>query len=266
MAFLVVTTGRNCAPEWVDECLASIAGQRDVPVRAVVVDDASDEPRVTEHVAARCEEYGFGFISHPEPLGAMASQWEAWHALEPGRSDVVVWVDLDDQLAHPRALRRVARAYRAGAMLTYGSYQPVPESVTCPPVRPYPRQVVRERSFRAYALRGGGLRYNHLRTVSGEIISQLTEDDCRDREGRWFRSGPDCAVMIPALELAGARHAVLTEVLYLYRSDNPYSEWRRWPGQVNEDHRDVLTREPKVATGARRVTGARPASRGGRAR
>lgn len=243
--YLVVTTGRNCIDR-VDRCLTSIAAQRGVDVRCVVVDDASDGDHADQpnRVADLCNLHGFRFIAHDERVGAMGSQWEAWHELEPEAADVVVWVDLDDRLAHDRALERVEVEYAAGARVTYGSYRPEPESATCPAVTVYPDDIVRRRAFRAFARRGGGLRYNHLRTVSWWALRQIGADQLRGPDGEWYRSGPDCAVMIPALELAGRRHAVIPDVLYIYTSDNPYSEWRRWPEQVNADHRHVLGRRP----------------------
>lgn len=250
MRFGVVCVGKNCAP-WAQRCLQSIADQQHHDVDVFIIDDASTDG-TGELVAPIAASNGWKFQSNPVSVGAMRNQWDAWHGLGLAAADVVVWVDLDDALAHPEVLDTVAARYDSGALLTYGSYLPVPASDTCPPVTAYPDAIVQRNTIRQFARRGGGLRYNHLRTVQWSVLSHLTARDCQDRRGRWFQSGPDCAVMIPALEMVGRRHAVIDEVLYLYTSDNPTSEWRRWPGQVNTDHRDILSRPPKRPLQVRR--------------
>lgn len=243
--YCVVTTGRNCSAQ-VAACLGSIAEQRDVSVRCCVVDDASDGDHAHQPglVADLCSEHGFEFIRHDDVVGAMGSQWEAWHALAPGPDDVVVWVDLDDRLAYDGALARVDVEYEAGALLTYGSYRPDPPSETCPPVVAYPEVVVRRRAFRQH-MRRGGILFNHLRTVSWDALRRIPEAYLRGPDGAWYRAGPDSAVMISALEIVGARHAVIEDVLYIYTSDNPLSEWRRWPEEVNAAHRHQ-SRRPRL--------------------
>lgn len=243
MTFGVVCVGRNCEP-WALASMQSIADQQRDDVRVYVIDDASTDG-TADLVIPFCADHGWKHRVNPEPLGAMRNQWDAWHGLDLVDGDVVVWVDLDDRLAHPRVLDVVDARYADGALVTYGSYQPVPASDTCPPVRAYPDEIIRRNHIRRFARSGGGLRYNHLRTVSWQILRRIDSRDCQTRAGEWLPSGPDCAVMIPALELAGSRHVVIDEVLYLYTSDNPSSEWRRWPGQVNADHRDILSRMPK---------------------
>jgi hypothetical protein len=76
------------------------------------------------------------------------------------------------------------------------------------------------------------------------LFQQLDDSDFQDDSGRWLQAGPDSALMMPCMELAGDRIKVLSEVLYIYNSDNPISDWRRWPRQVDADH-DIILRKPK---------------------
>lgn len=247
MAFLVVTVGRNCAP-FAARCLDSLAAQQDQDFRVHVIDDASDDGTaevVREWAQLNAPEH-FAFQFNAESVGAMRNQRDAWLAMEPADGDVVVWVDLDDRLAHEHALSVVAEHYRTGALVTYGNYTSDPYSDTCPRVRPYPaavfphlRAAIRERQV--------GLWFNHLRTVSWSVLGLLTDADLQDDDGNWWSTGPDGAVMIPALELAGPeRTTVIDQTLLVYTSDNPLSEWRRWPEQVNRDHAQMLARPSKV--------------------
>lgn len=248
MRFLIVCVGRNCEP-WALRSMQSIAEQRHHDVDVFVIDDASTDG-TGEIVADFCTDAGWRYRINDESVGAMRNQYDAWTGLDGRPGDVVVWVDLDDRLAHPDALEVVAQRYVDGALLTYGSYAPDPPSATCPSVLAYPQQVVRRGLVRQFTLRNG-IRFNHLRTVSWDVMRHISVKDCQTRKGEWFKAGPDCAVMIPALELAGTRHAVIDEVLYLYTSDNEFSEWRRWPTEVNVAHRDVLTRQPRRALARR---------------
>lgn len=272
--FLVISTGRDCAGK-VEACLSSIVGQEgDHSVEIVATSDCS-----TDDTAGRLREF---FDAYPmsgdwwapdRRRGAMANQWESWH----WRSgwDVAVWVDLDDRLAHPHVLERVAQEYEAGAVMTYGSYEPVPPSATCPPVLPYPPEVAAAGTHRAFMRAGGGFRFNHLRTVSRDVLMELSEVDCRDSNGDWWMVAPDAAVMIPCMEIARDRCHVIDETLLLYSSDCANAEWRVTPGEINRAHRELLSREPKrpvsvpdvrVAQqlGARRTRQTRPTSETGR--
>jgi hypothetical protein len=260
-----VMVGRNCAP-WAARAVASVvAASAGHDVAIVAVDDASTDG-TADIVRTALDTSGLtsACVTRREPLGAMRNQWDAWHALalmggiEP--SDVIVWVDLDDRLDDVPVLDVLDRYYDAGAVMTYGSYRSEPLSPTCAPARPYPPQAIRTGRFRDLTV-AGGLCYNHLRTVSWEILSQLTEADCQDDDGRWWTSGPDAAVMLPSLELAGARAAFVKECLYVYNSANPASEWRDHPARVRANHKAMLARTPKRPAGA-----ARPLSRGDRVR
>jgi glycosyltransferase involved in cell wall biosynthesis len=237
MRFLAVVVGRNCAP-WATACLDSLAAQEGPHELAVaIVDDAS-----TDGTADLLADYpmpaGWLCRRNVARLGAMRNQWDAWHAVRLGADDVVLWVDLDDRLAHPH----VPDAYGRGAWMTYGSYRSEPADSGCSAALRYPADVIVSRTFR-----GAGFRFNHLRSVSWRVLGLIDEHDCRDDAGNWWTTGCDSAVMLPALELAGGRHAMLDEVLYVYTSDNPASDWRTAKPDVNRNHLQQLARPVKVA-------------------
>lgn len=243
MSYLVVTVGRNCK-RWARRSLQSIADQEYDDYRVCVVDDASTDG--TTEVARRfCEQQGWLFQERAVVSGAMYNQYQAWRALEPKVGDVIVWVDLDDRLAHDRVFQVLDEHYSAGALMTYGNYRSDPLSNTCPDVRAYPADVLREGRVREAIRDGEGILFNHLRTVSWEVLRRLTVEDLQDSSGQWFRAGPDMAVMVPAIEMAGLRCHFIDEVLYVYTSDNRSSEWRRWPEMVRKSHQDVLDRAPR---------------------
>lgn len=249
MNFLIVVTGRNCEP-WAKACLDSIASQTlNHRMRVCVVDDASND-RTWDIVAgyAPLADVGWRFHHRPRPVGAMRNQWDAWRELAPADDDVVVWVDLDDRLAHDRVLETVERAYLDGALVTYGSYRSEPHAATCHQAAAYPVDVLTDgQGLRWHIVhtRGAGIRFNHLRTVSGRVMAHIEKADLVGPRGDFWETGADAAVMTPAIELAAERTVVLPDVLYVYTSDNPMSDWRRNTRLVQRNHHEMFARPPK---------------------
>jgi glycosyltransferase involved in cell wall biosynthesis len=224
--------------------LDSIASQEDQEYKVCVVDDASDELMQRDIVKRYCNERGWERIQQTVRQGSMYNQWLAWNKMEPTDSDVIVWCDLDDRLAHPNVLNILREHYDGGAVMTYGSYRTEPHSPTSHPAQPYPDSVITNRSYRTHNL----LLFNHLRTVSWPVLRLLDESDFKDNAGEWLMTGPDAAVMLPALEISGKRCHVIEEVLYVYNADHENAEWIVDPKLVNKNHQQVMGRPPKDIT------------------
>ena len=144
------------------------------------------------------------------------------HSLPP--SEVVVWVDLDDWLPHDRVLERVAREYEnPNVWMTMGSFCWYPDNPHAPGftdsiVDPFPSEVVRTRDFRKS--NNGYRRATHLKTFRAGLFQQIRQGDFH-LFGRWMNTHMDQFTMYPMLEMAGERHAVISEVLYVYNIDGP---------------------------------------------
>jgi glycosyltransferase involved in cell wall biosynthesis len=238
---VVVTCVRNTAAK-LDACLRSIAEQQYLNFTVVVVDDASTDSS-REVAALWCDREGWMLIARDERVGAVRNQWDAIYLSCFSDDDVIVWVDGDDRLAGPDTFQILDRYYQNGALLTSGSYRPEPPDSGCAPARPYPSRVIRRNAYRTAPERHS---YNHLRTMTFGLFSQIDESDCLDDRGEWFTSTPDAVFMFPALELARGRIAFVPEVLLVYSSDLPSAEWRNDPKAVNYVNRTVLRRPSKV--------------------
>lgn len=252
--FLIVSAGHNAAP-WVDKCIMSVAEQQYGHFRMVLVDDASTDGSadVIRRTLANLDDDRFTLIANDERKGAMFNQVHAIRQMAPADDDVIVWLDSDDRLAHGNVLSRLRSYYNgpgvAGdcVLMTYGQYKSEPFSPTCNPAFAYPPEVIAHSDYRAFTHRGGGIRFNHLRTVMAKLFYAMDDTDFQDGHGNWFQSCCDAAVMIPALELADGRFRFIEEVLYAYNSENPSSDWRRHPKQVDDDHHHILYRLQKKA-------------------
>lgn len=241
--YLVVSVGRNPGAK-LSPCLESIRMQTTPNVEVCCVDDAS-----TDDTATILKEYqdlpGWQVIVNEERKWAMANQVTAWRAMEPEDDDVICFVDLDDALAFPDALRTLDRYYDQGAWMTYGSYRPVPgnhpSARTCHPARPYPPYVITYNAYRKHMLL-----FNHLRTVSWKVLKNLTEEDLRDDSGNYWTAIMDPAVMIPCMELSNRHTVFVKEVLYLYTCDGADAVWRTMQKELKVESDQFYARAPKV--------------------
>lgn len=238
--FVVVTCVRNTAAKLVT-CLASLEVQDYDDFEVMVVDDASTD-NSREIAAEFCDANRWPLITRDERLGAVRNQVDAIRLGCDSPDDVIVFVDGDDRLERTDTFDILNRYYDQGALLTYGSYRPDPPDPGCAPARPYPSKVIRRNAYRASPARHS---YNHLRTFTYGLFSQLDDTDFRDDRGEWFTSTPDAVMMFPCLELARGAIAFVPEVLLVYSSDLPSAEWRNDPTAVDYVNRTVLARPPK---------------------
>ncbi len=243
MAYKLIVAAFNARP-FFDRCVASIEAQTHSDFDVVIVDDNSDDG-TTEQAFRAVARNGWHGIFQEEHRGALYNQVKAIRSLDCHPDDVLVFVDGDDQLAHPKVLQRLDHYYQGGAKLAYSQYEPVPASPTCTQSAAFPDEIIQKRNFREVAANTGYVYWNHLRTFKYELFAQLTDDDFKDDEGNWYKSAADAALMFPCLELAAPDIAFVPEILYTYTSDNVISDWRKWPNQCDRDHHHILARKPK---------------------
>lgn len=204
-------------------CLASLTEQHSVECTVTIIDDASTDTRNYELAdkMAPTEVIGRWNVSrNRHNLGALRNIWNGIATADPAPDDVIVLLDGDDWLAYPDSLAKIAAAYDddPDCWLTYGSYVSHPHDPTCPVPVPYPRDVVRDRSFRQH-----DTLFNHPLTFKAFLWQQLEPADCQFDDGTWMREVYDEAIMYPLLELCGPNHRCLTDTLYVYNSENPLS-------------------------------------------
>jgi glycosyltransferase involved in cell wall biosynthesis len=245
--FHFVVAAHN-AGRWIGGCLYSLIGQRDQQFTVNVVDDGSTDNTYAAAQAVADRSDRVQVVRNVTRMGAMYSQHKAITRLDCDDRDVVVIVDGDDQLAHPNVLGVLAGHYDhiPDLVLTYGSYEPRPPSLTCIAAQPYPASVSNLGRFRTHGRRLG-LLFNHLRTFRVGAYRQLDPDiNFRWPDGTWFKTSCDAAVMIPLLEMARTRHRFIPDVLYFYNSVNPASDWRQAHEEVSRTHLHILQDIPPV--------------------
>lgn len=245
--FLILTAVWN-SKDWFQACADSIKAQKE-PYHVIVTDDASTDG-TSSLVGEICNKNRWNYTINSQNRGVPENHWKMISSLagptvyaEP--YDIIVFVDGDDRLEEG-ALTKLRGHYDDDTLLTYGQYKSEPFSPTCSLAGPYPQDVIERRAYREHSLLGRGIPWNHLRTIRYSVLSQLTEKDFQFANGEWYKMSGDAAVMYPCLELAGDNFKFIDEVLYVYNSENPLSEWRKAPRDGDRVHQDVLHRTPKV--------------------
>lgn len=215
MTVRVLVCGRNVEP-WIRRCLASVYAQDHDDFTVTVVDDASTDG--TREIVLDTIKFGWTVILNDERVGATGNIWN--NTRNMADDDILVLLDADDWFACNDALSHIAGVYAADpdCWLTYGDYRSEPHDPTCPSVEDYPRDVIRERSFRTHSNV-----FNHPLTFLGGMFNHIHEDDLRLANGEWVPGVYDEAIMYAAAELCGPHMRRLDRVLYTYNSANSAS-------------------------------------------
>jgi len=253
--FHFIVAVRNGGP-WIRRCLDSLASQRDQRFVIHVTDDASEDDTVKEIQRFRIENPTVRIrpVANRLRMGAMYNQYNAIARAHADRRDVCVIVDGDDYLAHDNVLNVLARCYDHSSELvcTYGNYRSEPHSQTCIAPEPYPKVVAKDRDVRRWSL-VNGIKVNHLRTFRAGAFMKI--DPARNfcwPNGNWFRVCCDTAVMIPLLEMAWLHYRFIDEILYVYNSENPDSDWRQSAFEINQTNHYILGELSPVWTNGHR--------------
>ncbi|XOZ32334.1 glycosyltransferase [Halomonadaceae bacterium KBTZ08] len=203
-AMVLIICGRNVRSGAIDRCLSSLTAQSYQHWGAIVIDDASDNG--SEEVISRaCRDMGerVTLVRRQRRVGLMANTFLAVRELITSRNSIVVLLDLDDALADPGALAKVARRYEEGADLTVGSMVRTDKNTNYPVNFSNPRDN-----------RGGNV-WQHLRTFRKSLFDRIAPEDLK-LEGRWIDLATDWAYMLPMVEMA-SNPTSISDVVYLHQ-------------------------------------------------
>jgi len=192
--------------------LKSLAVQTYPYWRAIYINDASTD-RTQALVEAFVREnklsHKIAIVNNKKNVGAMANFYTWIHKIDP--THIVVHLDGDDKLAHPKVLEKLAYSYAdKNVWMTYGSYSSEPDDFVkvC---APFPEWVVKKNGFRDYAWTASHLRSYYAKLFHNIKKSQFTH------KGKFVSMACDLAIMFPILEQAADGHIrYIPEILYVY--------------------------------------------------
>jgi len=146
-----------------------------------------------------------------------------WRTLND--DEIIVWLDGDDWLVHPNALKRVAEEHAKGAWVTYGSF------IWSNGAIGFAGQVgsnPRDEPWLA----------THLRSFRAGLVKKIRDDDLKETNGQYAGLVTDQRVMLAVLEMAAERAVLIPEILCAYNLSTSWAA-KATPDQVALEHAEV---------------------------
>lgn len=219
--FAIVSPSFNNAC-WMMCHVNSVLSQTYPHWRLYYIDDASEDGtgELIDRFAAREDVQGrFRVIHNKTRKNSLANFYSVLHEIEPNH--VVVCLDGDDFLAHPKVLERLASFYQEqNIWLTYGG---ISSASSLHEIRmfPYSQKVMEERAFRKVPFCA-----SHLKSFYARLFQCIKKEDLLI-SGDFFPVCGDLAFMLPMLEMATKEHVrFVDEVLYKYNMENLICDYK----------------------------------------
>ncbi len=201
---VVLARGRDTPESRIHRFLASLLMQDDQSYGVVVIDDYSESSRAGAFRALRIElGQRATILRFGQHGGRMQSVVQALRGVCSNPNSAIVFVDLDDALLAPNALRTIRARYESGHDAVWaGAHRPErPDHLEVP-------------CFESPRKRWGGSVWTHLRSFRRGLFDRVPESYLKFR-GQWTQCCEDVALMMCIAELADSPCWV-PEMLYLH--------------------------------------------------
>ena len=229
---IVIPSYKNS--KWYEKNISSVITQNypKEHYRILYVDDLSpdDTGNLVEEYIKKYNISNIKLTKNTERVGAMKNLYDMIHSCDD--EEIVVTLDGDDYLSNSSVLTKLNRIYSdPNIWMTYGSYMNSSDgSRGC--CRPYEQKIIDSNSFRSAQWRA-----SHLRTFYSWIFKKIKKEDFLDGQGKWLDMAWDLSFMLPLLEMTGNKHKYIHDILYVYNTDNPISDYK-----VNVKRQGMLDR------------------------
>lgn len=217
--------------KWYKSNLDSVLSQEYSNYRVIYVDDCSSDgtaKAVASYLERTDKEHRVQLFPNYERVGAMANLYGAIHSCSD--DEICVLLDGDDWLYGPGVLKQLNEVYSSGDIwFTHGTLMeyPMGHVTWSEPIR---TEAIAKNSYREFKCP------SHLRTFYTWLFKQIRLQDFL-YQGEFLKMAWDMAIMYPLAELAGERHAFISDVLYSYNMSNPIND-----NKVNADLQNLLDR------------------------
>ena len=228
---------------WITRCLESIQNQTHTNFECIIYNDAStgNTRRVIDDFFVRLPDTRFKVIHNDTNKKALFNIVEGFKFLktQADLESVLMVIDGDDFLFSEVSLAIVSNVYlNYPVLLTYGNHIHWPTGETRTNCEPFPSEVVINNSYREHKFIS-----SHLRTFKSKLWNAVNDEDLRDADGEYFKTGWDVSFMIPMLEMAAERHIFIPNALYVYNRWNPISDDKIYADDQGRVDRLVRTRK-----------------------
>lgn len=200
--------------QWIEKCLNTCLTQKYSNFEVILVDAISTD-KTFEIAKKYAEDYpNLKVYQNEVRIPQVANFLWLTELSKPG--SIVVSIDGDDWFKNSKVLQKLNEVYNSGDVwMTYGTYEEFPFRSVSHIYRPYPDEVIAKNNFREYQWLA-----SHTRTWRRELLLQINKDDFKREDGEWLDTTGDQAIMLPMLELAGARSRYVPDVTYVYNMSN----------------------------------------------
>ena len=205
------------AEKWLKKCIKSLKIQDYGHFECFLIDDMSQDDSFNVAAAAIGSDERFKLIKNKKKYYALENIARTIKEANCEDDDIIVLLDGDDWLASSYSLSTLVDNYeKEGCLLTYGSYVYNPTGQRGVEPSRYPESVVKGNLFRRDTWRA-----SHLRSFKFSLWKNLNQEDLKDEKGNYYTMAYDQAIMLPLLEMSGARARYIEETLYVYNKENP---------------------------------------------
>lgn len=157
-------------------------------------------------------------IKNNTRLGALHNLYMMIHSCDD--NVIIATLDGDDWLPDNNTLKRLNEAYSSKDIwLTYGQFQLYPSEIIGW-ASAMPDYIVQTNSFRDFQHLP-----THLRTFYAWLFKEIKLEDLLYL-GNFYTMTWDMAMMFPMIEMAGERHAFISDIMYIYNDANSISDHR----------------------------------------
>ena len=215
--FKIIVIG-GPAENYVEQCIISIINQIETDWEAQIIIDPVDN---SYEIAKRYENNKLKVCKNNVRQYALRNIIAAIHKLNPNDNDILIFVDLDDWLANRQVLSTLKKYYNdTNLLVTYGSWKAYPIEFNYPNnSKPYT-----ENDFNV-GIRRSEWKGTALRTMRYKLWKNIRNKDLKNKNGEYFKTAWDVAIMMPALEMAGfERSKFIEKILYVYNKITPFND------------------------------------------
>jgi glycosyltransferase involved in cell wall biosynthesis len=219
--------------KWIKKNLESILFQDYSNFRIIYLDDCSSDA-TPELIKQYLSDPRLTYIRNETRKGSLANYYYGIHLCD--NDEIVALIDGDDWLYNAHVFERVNRAYAsANVWLTHGTLVEYPSPVVAWSA-PIPKEIIVSNSFRTFRCP------SHLRTFYAWLFKKINLEDLMYHD-QFFSMTGDQALMFPMIEMAGSRHAFISDVLYVYNMGNTINDHRVDPELQRSLEEHIRTRE-----------------------
>jgi glycosyltransferase involved in cell wall biosynthesis len=205
--------------KWCEKSILSILNQDYSNYRIIYIDDCSNDgtaDMVRGIIESLNETPRLTLIKNKKRIGALANFYWTIHN-HTKDEEIIVNLDGDDWFFDSQVLKKVNSAYSSKDIwLTHGSMIEYPLENTGWSI-PIPEDIIYLNAFRKFRCP------SHPRTFYSWLFKKIHLSDLL-YEGQFFPMTSDFATMFPMIEMAGERHAFISDILYVYNMSNELND------------------------------------------